>query len=97
MRGGLGGLFSGGAPEYSNTELAGVPCKCDATLALCCHLAGVSLNTPQLVVVCDVCGDVAVTGMSPLSPYLNVDPRYLVQVKYSFLSGGAACVLSLVE
>lgn len=26
---------------------------------------------------------VVVTGMSPLSPYLNVDPRYLVQVSYS--------------
>lgn len=25
---------------------------------------------------------VAVTGMSPLSPYLNVDPRYLVQVSH---------------
>lgn len=25
--GGMGGLFGGGAPEYSNTELAGVPCK----------------------------------------------------------------------
>lgn len=25
----------------------------------------------------------AVTGMSPLSPYLNVDPRYLVQVSLS--------------
>lgn len=23
---------------------------------------------------------ISVTGMSPLSPYLNVDPRYLVQV-----------------
>lgn len=22
----------------------------------------------------------SVTGMSPLSPYLNVDPRYLIQV-----------------
>lgn len=25
--GGMGGIFGGGAPEYSNTELAGVPCK----------------------------------------------------------------------
>ncbi len=24
----------------------------------------------------------SVTGMSPLSPYLNVDPRYLVQVSF---------------
>lgn len=31
-KGGLGGLFGGGAPEYSNTELAGVPCKPDVTL-----------------------------------------------------------------
>ncbi|XP_006630991.1 mitochondrial import inner membrane translocase subunit Tim23 [Lepisosteus oculatus] len=48
---GLGGLFGGGAPEYSNTELAGVP----------------------------------LTGMSPLSPYLNVDPRYLVQDSEEFI------------
>uniref|UniRef100_A0A8P4GGS3 Translocase of inner mitochondrial membrane 23 homolog a (yeast) n=1 Tax=Dicentrarchus labrax TaxID=13489 RepID=A0A8P4GGS3_DICLA len=48
---GLGGLFGGGAPEYSNTELAGVP----------------------------------LTGMSPLSPYLNVDPRYLVQDTDEFI------------
>lgn len=33
---------------------------------------------------------VAVTGMSPLSPYLNVDPRYLVQVSY----GCRECPLS---
>uniref|UniRef100_A0A672YFC1 Translocase of inner mitochondrial membrane 23 homolog a (yeast) n=1 Tax=Sphaeramia orbicularis TaxID=375764 RepID=A0A672YFC1_9TELE len=48
IKAGLGGLFGGGAPEYSNTELAGVPCN---------------------------------DGNEPLSPYLNVDPRYLVQVK----------------
>ena len=29
LKGSLGGLFGGGAPEYSNTELAGVPCKYD--------------------------------------------------------------------
>lgn len=29
LKAGLGGLFGGGAPEYSNTELAGVPCKFD--------------------------------------------------------------------
>uniref|UniRef100_A0A3Q3X8P3 Mitochondrial import inner membrane translocase subunit TIM23 n=1 Tax=Mola mola TaxID=94237 RepID=A0A3Q3X8P3_MOLML len=51
LKGGLGGLFGGGAPEYSNTELAGVP----------------------------------LTGMSPLSPYLNVDPRYLVQDTDEFI------------
>uniref|UniRef100_A0A3B5KYV7 Translocase of inner mitochondrial membrane 23 homolog a (yeast) n=1 Tax=Xiphophorus couchianus TaxID=32473 RepID=A0A3B5KYV7_9TELE len=52
FKGGLGGLFGGGgAPEYSNTELAGVP----------------------------------LTGMSPLSPYLNVDPRYLVQDTDEFI------------
>uniref|UniRef100_A0A8C3AVA0 Mitochondrial import inner membrane translocase subunit TIM23 n=1 Tax=Cyclopterus lumpus TaxID=8103 RepID=A0A8C3AVA0_CYCLU len=51
MKGGMGGLFGGGAPEYSNTELAGVP----------------------------------LTGMSPLSPYLNVDPRYLVQDTDEFI------------
>ncbi|KAK9530137.1 hypothetical protein VZT92_011662 [Zoarces viviparus] len=51
MKGGIGGLFGGGAPEYSNTELAGVP----------------------------------LTGMSPLSPYLNVDPRYLVQDTDEFI------------
>ena len=28
-----------------------------------------------------MCVLIAVTGMSPLSPYLNVDPRYLVQVR----------------
>lgn len=28
FKGGLGSLFGGGTPEYSNTELAGVPCKC---------------------------------------------------------------------
>ncbi|CAK6969701.1 mitochondrial import inner membrane translocase subunit Tim23 [Scomber scombrus] len=50
-KGGLGSLFGGGAPEYSNTELAGVP----------------------------------LTGMSPLSPYLNVDPRYLVQDTDEFI------------
>ena len=27
FKGGLGGLFGGGSQEYSNTELAGVPCK----------------------------------------------------------------------
>jgi len=27
LKGGLGSLFGGGTPEYSNTELAGVPCK----------------------------------------------------------------------
>lgn len=26
-KGGLGSLFGGGAPDYSNTELSGVPCK----------------------------------------------------------------------
>ncbi|XP_062382481.1 mitochondrial import inner membrane translocase subunit Tim23 [Sardina pilchardus] len=51
FKGGMGGLFGGGAPEYSNTELAGVP----------------------------------LTGMSPLSPYLNVDPRYLVQDSDEFI------------
>ncbi|CAL8283308.1 unnamed protein product [Merluccius merluccius] len=51
FKGGLGGLFGGGAQEYSNTELAGVP----------------------------------LTGMSPLSPYLNVDPRYLVQDTDEFI------------
>ncbi|XP_046888747.1 mitochondrial import inner membrane translocase subunit Tim23 [Hypomesus transpacificus] len=51
FKGGLGNLFGGSAPEYSNTELAGVP----------------------------------LTGMSPLSPYLNVDPRYLVQDTDEFI------------
>ncbi|KAG9267927.1 mitochondrial import inner membrane translocase subunit Tim23 [Astyanax mexicanus] len=51
FKGGMGGLFGGGAPEYSNNELAGVP----------------------------------LTGMSPLSPYLNVDPRYLVQDSDEFI------------
>ncbi|MBN3274503.1 TIM23 translocase, partial [Polyodon spathula] len=50
-RAGFGSLFGGGTPEYSNTELAGVP----------------------------------LTGMSPLSPYLNVDPRYLVQDGEEFI------------
>lgn len=51
FKGGMGSPFVGGAPEYSNTELAGVP----------------------------------LTGMSPLSPYLNVDPRYLVQDTDEFI------------
>uniref|UniRef100_A0A8C6NLM6 Mitochondrial import inner membrane translocase subunit TIM23 n=1 Tax=Nothobranchius furzeri TaxID=105023 RepID=A0A8C6NLM6_NOTFU len=52
LKAGLGNLFGGGgASEYSNTELAGVP----------------------------------LTGMSPLSPYLNVDPRYLVQDTDEFI------------
>lgn len=51
FKGGLGSLFGGGAPEYSNAELAGVP----------------------------------LTGMSPLSPYLNVDPRYLIQDTEEFI------------
>ncbi|XP_071400729.1 mitochondrial import inner membrane translocase subunit Tim23 [Centroberyx affinis] len=51
IKAGLGNLFGGNAPEYSNTELAGVP----------------------------------LTGMSPLSPYLNVDPRYLVQDTDEFI------------
>ncbi|XP_053737383.1 mitochondrial import inner membrane translocase subunit Tim23 [Synchiropus splendidus] len=51
LKASLGGLFGGGAPEYSNTELAGVP----------------------------------LTGMSPLSPYLNVDPRYLTQDADEFI------------
>ncbi|KAJ8416107.1 hypothetical protein AAFF_G00381290 [Aldrovandia affinis] len=50
-RGGFGSLFGGGSPEYSHSELAGVP----------------------------------LTGMSPLSPYLNVDPRYLVQDNDEFI------------
>lgn len=50
-RGGFGSLFGGMAPEYSNSELAGVP----------------------------------LTGMSPLSPYLNVDPRYLTQDSDEFI------------
>ncbi|KAM4637054.1 mitochondrial import inner membrane translocase subunit Tim23 [Discoglossus pictus] len=50
-RGGLGGLFGGGAAGYSHSDLAGVP----------------------------------LTGMSPLSPYLNVDPRYLVQDTDEFI------------
>lgn len=34
FKGGLGGLFGGGgAPEYSNTELAGVPRKYPVMLA----------------------------------------------------------------
>ncbi|XP_039623899.1 mitochondrial import inner membrane translocase subunit Tim23-like [Polypterus senegalus] len=48
---GLGGLFGGSGPEYTSSELAGVP----------------------------------LTGMSPLSPYLNVDPRYLVQDSEEFI------------
>lgn len=34
--------------------------------------------------MCELTTDIvfAVTGMSPLSPYLNVDPRYLVQVSH---------------
>ncbi|CAL8301018.1 unnamed protein product [Lota lota] len=51
FKAGLGNLFGGSAPEYSNTELAGVP----------------------------------LTGMSPLSPYLNVDPRYLLQDTEEFI------------
>ncbi|XP_037133879.1 mitochondrial import inner membrane translocase subunit Tim23 [Syngnathus acus] len=51
LKASLGGLFGGGSPEYSNTELAGVP----------------------------------LTGMSPLSPYLNVDPRYLIQDTDEFI------------
>ncbi|XP_028826420.1 mitochondrial import inner membrane translocase subunit Tim23 [Denticeps clupeoides] len=51
FKGGLGSLFGGGAAEYSNSELSGVP----------------------------------LTGMSPLSPYLNVDPRYLVQDADEFI------------
>lgn len=27
----------------------------------------------------------AVTGMSPLSPYLNVDPKYLIQVRNNYI------------
>ncbi|XP_023676858.1 mitochondrial import inner membrane translocase subunit Tim23 [Paramormyrops kingsleyae] len=50
-RGGFGSLFGGSSPEYSNSELAGVP----------------------------------LTGMSPLSPYLNVDPRYLTQDSDEFI------------
>ncbi|XP_026866196.2 mitochondrial import inner membrane translocase subunit Tim23 [Electrophorus electricus] len=50
-KGGFGSLFGAGAPEYSNTTLAGVP----------------------------------LTGMSPLSPYLSVDPRYLVQDTDEFI------------
>ncbi|KAL0964338.1 hypothetical protein UPYG_G00322470 [Umbra pygmaea] len=44
-------IFGGASPEYSNTELAGVP----------------------------------LTGMSPLSPYLNVDPRYLTEDTDDFI------------
>ncbi|XP_013862592.1 mitochondrial import inner membrane translocase subunit Tim23 [Austrofundulus limnaeus] len=51
LKGGLGSLFGGGASEYSNAELAGVP----------------------------------LTGMSPISPYLNVDPRYLIQDTDEFI------------
>jgi len=51
FKAGLGSLFGGSAPEYSHSELAGVP----------------------------------LTGMSPLSPYLNVDPRYLVQDNDEFI------------
>lgn len=51
LKAGLGNIFGGSAPEYSNTELAGVP----------------------------------LTGMSPLSPYLNVDPRYLIQDTDEFI------------
>nr|XP_049615021.1 mitochondrial import inner membrane translocase subunit Tim23 isoform X1 [Syngnathus scovelli] len=51
LKASLGGLFGGGSPEYSNTELSGVP----------------------------------LTGMSPLSPYLNVDPRYLIQDTDEFI------------
>ncbi|KAJ8284639.1 hypothetical protein COCON_G00034890 [Conger conger] len=51
QKGGFGSLFGGGSPEYSNSELAGVP----------------------------------LTGMSPLSPYLNVDPRYLLQDTDEFI------------
>ncbi|KAG5855219.1 mitochondrial import inner membrane translocase subunit Tim23 [Anguilla rostrata] len=50
-KGGFGSLLGGASPEYSHSELAGVP----------------------------------LTGMSPLSPYLNVDPRYLVQDTEEFI------------
>lgn len=50
-KGGLGSLFGGGAPEYTGTELAGVP----------------------------------LTGVSPLSPYLSIDPRYVVQKQDEFI------------
>lgn len=45
------GLFGSAGPQYSKTELAGVP----------------------------------LTGMSPISPYLNVDPRYLIQDTDEFI------------
>uniref|UniRef100_A0A673N826 Mitochondrial import inner membrane translocase subunit TIM23 n=1 Tax=Sinocyclocheilus rhinocerous TaxID=307959 RepID=A0A673N826_9TELE len=45
------GLFGSAGPQYSKTELAGVP----------------------------------LTSMSPLSPYLNVDPRYLIQNTDEFI------------
>lgn len=111
LKASLGGLFGGGAPEYSNTELAGVPRKppvvspwlrassrltqdirnCNACFA---HVLVVSLRVLYLAFspvyfwfhlgLSEMTTDVVVTvtGMSPLSPYLNVDPRYLVQVSY---------------
>ncbi|KAK7140693.1 hypothetical protein R3I94_013086 [Phoxinus phoxinus] len=45
------GLFGSAGPQYSQTELAGVP----------------------------------LTGMSPISPYLNVDPKYLLQDTDEFI------------
>ncbi|XP_008312536.1 mitochondrial import inner membrane translocase subunit Tim23 [Cynoglossus semilaevis] len=51
VKSGLGSLFGGGSPGYSNNDLAGV----------------------------------SLTGMSPLSPYLNVDPRYLAQDTDEFI------------
>ncbi|XP_039546413.1 mitochondrial import inner membrane translocase subunit Tim23 isoform X1 [Pimephales promelas] len=45
------GLFGSADPQYSNTELAGVP----------------------------------LTGMNPISPYLNVDPKYLLQDTDEFI------------
>lgn len=48
LKASFGGLFGGGAPEYSNTELAGVPCKRPVIsvwlTAKCCYIAVASLE-----------------------------------------------------
>lgn len=54
-------------------------------MSLCVIYVTFSVDTFVFIAECAMTINIvfAVTGMSPLSPYLNVDPRYLVQVSLS--------------
>ncbi|KAG8135231.1 putative Mitochondrial import inner membrane translocase subunit TIM23 protein [Naja naja] len=90
---GFAGLFGAGGgvagPSYSHADLAGVPQF--VWRGVTCSEAGVCVvlvDYPTSGFRSKAIGITArssLTGMNPLSPYLNVDPRYLIQDTDEFI------------